>query len=73
MALPLTSFQYHMQMSAQCYLRSIIRRANGEISKAAKLAGVNRTHFYKMLKKYKISTPKRRVNLGNAEWRALGG
>lgn len=37
------------------YLENILRDTNGNVSKAAKIVGVHRTHLYKLLRSYGIS------------------
>ena len=69
------------------YLGRVMKEAGYQVLVAAKLAEKNRTEFYKLLEKYApdlepIPLPKekrrkrryqeRRVNEGNAAWRALG-
>ena len=43
------------------YLKSILRETNGNVSKAAVIAGVHRTHLYKLLHQYDIDPADYRV------------
>lgn len=43
------------------YLKSILRETNGNVSKAAVIAGVHRTHLYKLLRQYDIDPADYRV------------
>lgn len=52
------------------YLREALNKTNGNANKAAKLIGVNRTHFYKLCRRAGVYTSDQRVR-GNAEWQRL--
>lgn len=41
-----------MAQEAVVYLRGVLAQSGGIAGPAAKLAGVNRTHFYKLLKRH---------------------
>ncbi len=71
----------------QQYLTSVLAESNGNVSEAARRAGVFRTHFYKMCERAGIElrplkaidkdvVPHRVIreapDEGNAEWKALG-
>ena len=43
------------------YLKSILSETNGNVSKAAVIAGVHRTHLYKLLHQYDIDPADYRV------------
>ncbi len=61
------------------YLTKALTACDNSVIKAAKLTGINRTHFYKMMRKLGMDTvrvvPGRKVstaNRGNAAWQELG-
>lgn len=60
-----------LQACAHEFFREYLERANGNVTKAAKLAGLNRTHWYWAEKSYNFERKKRNVQ-GNAAWLALG-
>lgn len=68
------TYRDHMRAAAKEYLDSVVKRANGNISLAAKIAGVNRTDFYKKLDRYECEYERkpRARNLGNQAWQELG-
>lgn len=41
-----------MEKAAVDYLRGVLAQSGGRSGTAAKVAGVNRTHFYKLLKRH---------------------
>lgn len=55
----------------RAYLAEILAMHNGNRSKAAAYAGINRTCFYKRMKRCGI--PVRQYKYGNDAWRALEG
>jgi DNA-binding NtrC family response regulator len=81
-----SSLKQYMKEKEREYVQTILDMARGNVSKAGKLAGMNRTAFYKVLarhgvKSYRLSKsgekvikkPNRAPKLwGNAEWQALG-
>lgn len=68
---PLTTFKDHIKIAGQFYLTSVLRRAGGSMTEAARIAGVNRTHFHKLLDAHDIPRRVRPRRRGNAEWREL--
>lgn len=56
------------------YLRELMTQAQGSVTRAAELAGLNRTGLYDILKRNEV--PPRynnpRLNRGNDAWRSLG-
>ena len=52
------------------YLRRVLEYSNGKAYLAALIAGVNRTHFYKLLAQYGVLPP---LEDRRAEWRAQRG
>ncbi len=80
----ITPMKQWMAAKQKEYVVDVIEKSGGNVSKAAKAAGVNRTHFHKVMqahgvhgfrvKKFKESSPKkvRASDYGNAAWRALG-
>lgn len=48
------TFDEFMDAYAAMYLRDVMRECNGVVSHAAKIAGRNRTDFYKVLRRYNI-------------------
>lgn len=58
------------------YLTSVIRSCNGNMAEAARVAGKNRTDFYKLCDRAGISrtkrAPGRKEYGGNEAWKQLG-
>ena len=56
------------------YLRAVMSEAGGKASRAAQIAGINRTDFYNVLKRYGVAPTYNnpRLNRGNAAWQSLG-
>lgn len=46
------TFDEAMAEAAITYLRGALAQCDGKAGAAAKIAGVNRTHFYKLLKRH---------------------
>jgi DNA-binding NtrC family response regulator len=62
------------EFEAQC-IREYLVEAGGSRTKAAELAGENRTAFVRKMAQYGIAepmVPRGRPRRGNAEWQALG-
>jgi DNA-binding phage protein len=57
----------HMAACSRRYLKRTLRRNGDCVEKAAKAAGLNRTHLYRLLEQADIHRRRR----GNAEWQAL--
>jgi DNA-binding NtrC family response regulator len=53
------------------FVRQALAEAGGSPTKAAKSCGLNRTHFYKFMRKLGIA--RGRANKGNVAWQTLGG
>lgn len=62
------TFRQHMQQCAREYLAHLLWRTGGNISRAAHLAGRNRTDMYKILKRYDVKLPNRR----QPRWKEFG-
>lgn len=56
--------------TSQRYLLEIINTCGGNISEAARHAGVSRKHMYRLIGEYNIQTAPR-INRGNEMWRSL--
>lgn len=41
----------------RCYLSSVLSQANGSVSEAARIAGLDRTNFRRLLHRYGIQRP----------------
>jgi DNA-binding NtrC family response regulator len=54
------------------YIKAALKAADGSVVKAARATGINRTHFYKMMRKLGIEAVERGCNKGNAAWQSLG-
>jgi len=52
------------------YLLEVMQLAQGSPRRAARIAGISRGHFHKLLAKHAGS--RRKPAAGNAEWQALG-
>jgi two-component system response regulator GlrR len=52
---PLVSLDQARDQFMRDYLRQILRLAEGNVSRAARLAGRNRTDFYKLLKRHGVA------------------
>lgn len=63
------TYRAHMQAQSEAYLRDVLERARGSITKAAQLAGMNKHTFYSIVRKAKLVQPRRVY--GNASWREL--
>jgi hypothetical protein len=48
--------KYHdyVRLGKQEYLRWVLAQTKGDVTKAAKLADINRTFFYKLMERYEI-------------------
>ena len=58
----------HRRQSDRAYLLGVLDAAGWSVAKAARLAGVNRTHFYELARSCGISLG---ATKGNPQWRAL--
>jgi DNA-binding NtrC family response regulator len=54
------------------YFAHLLYIHEGEVRRAAKAIGMNRTQFYKSIKPLGLYKPKRAVNRGNDNWQRLG-
>lgn len=64
------TYKEHMRAMRAAYLREVLAETGGNVTAAAKRAGLSRTYFYHLLGTAKITVeaPRR----GNAAWQALG-
>jgi transcriptional regulator of acetoin/glycerol metabolism len=63
-----------MEKAARAYIVEVMGIARGSAVTAARIAGINRTHFFKMLRRYRVKLdrwPDTRVNHGNEDYKAL--
>lgn len=62
-----------MRRAGAKYLRSVLAASKGSIRKAAKMAGINRTDFYKKLERHGVALPRlnRCGNKGSKAWQEL--
>lgn len=58
-----------MREAKAAYLRDVLQEAKGCISKAARIAGMNRGNVYRLMGATGIDTRDKR---GNAAWHSLG-
>jgi transcriptional regulator of acetoin/glycerol metabolism len=58
--------------AAREYLKRVLDAAGGNVSRAARVAGVHRSQMYRMLGRYGVQHPVRPASRGNAVWQALG-
>jgi DNA-binding NtrC family response regulator len=54
------------------FVRQALAEAGGSTTKAAQSCGLNRTHFYKFMRKLGFK-PRRTTNKGSTAWQELGG
>ena len=65
------TYRQHMRACARAYLSELLER-HPDARAAAAAAGVNRTHFYVLLKRHGLHEPfDIATRYGNAEWRGL--
>jgi hypothetical protein len=69
------TYREAMIAAHDAYIDKVMKLAGGVVSKAAVIAGKNRTDMYKLVMKsprnFKLEY-RCRVNKGNAEWQRLG-
>lgn len=67
------TYSEHMRGARRQYLLLVLELTSWNTRKAARIAGVHRTAFYKLMQKAGIAAPKasRYANRGNEAWRAL--
>jgi DNA-binding NtrC family response regulator len=53
-------FFEHMHEQGQRYLRDVLRASDGNRAAAARRAGINRTHFYRLLHRFDVYAKKER-------------
>lgn len=66
------TFRERERRDKRAYLLEVMQAAGGVVSKAARLAGVNRTQFYRMLDEHGVTWGKKR-RPGNAAWNGRPG
>ena len=54
------------------YIKDVLAEANNDVNTAARIAGVSRNHFYKLINKCNVPRERIRRSGGNAAWRELG-
>ena len=65
------TYREAMREAACAYLGELLKLHGDNMARAARVAGLNRTHLYNLLRKYEMGTL-RKNNSGNAAWQALG-
>jgi len=60
------TWREHKAAAARQYLCYCLVCADNNVAAAARIAGCNRTHFFRLLRKYVQRKP-----VGNEHWRAL--
>lgn len=55
---PLVTYRDAMQQAGRAYWERTLRAANGNISAASRLAQVNRTNIYRVLRRYGVTVPR---------------
>lgn len=50
------TYRQALQHAARRYLQRVLKRTHGDAAIAAKVAGCNRTTFYRILKRYGLPT-----------------
>lgn len=63
------TLRQHLKEQRRAYLRAVLEETGGNVTKAAKIAGLNRTALHRAVVENKIRAPGRHA--GNAAWRAL--
>lgn len=48
------TYAEHKEQSAREYLARVLHECEGNVSRAARMAGVHRTAFYQLLKRYGV-------------------
>ena len=75
----LLTLDEHLRATERAYWREVFAQTKGNVTKAARISGRNRTAIYKRLQAIEIEVPRpidyrdraRVVPQGNAEWFAL--
>jgi DNA-binding NtrC family response regulator len=67
---PIESYRSYLQLARNEYVRQVLARCGDNVSKAAQMAGMNRTHFYRYLRAAGIDWHNGKH--GNAAWQELG-
>lgn len=49
----------HLAEAARVYLALLLSETNGDVTKAAKIAGVDRTQMYRLFRKYGLAMKRR--------------
>jgi len=62
------SFQDHMRQSAREYLAHVLTACDGNVSRAARVAKINRTYFYKLLARHGVQIKPRK----RGRWEEFG-
>jgi transcriptional regulator of acetoin/glycerol metabolism len=67
------TFTQHLHQAGHTYLAQLMQDCGGNVSLAARIAGRNRTDFYKLLYKYGVRDMKGGPPAhGNTAWQGLG-
>lgn len=56
------TYAEHMDRAAKGYLEELLEHTNGNITHSARIAGVNRTHFYELMARHGF--PRKPVKVG---------
>jgi DNA-binding NtrC family response regulator len=64
-------FKEYTRECQRRYIEDLLRRARGCVSRAARMGGINRTHFYKLMRRHGIPIKRRQARGGNDAWRSL--
>lgn len=51
----MTTYRDALHAAARQYLEQTLKDVNGNVSKAAQTAGMNRSHFYRVLKRHRLA------------------
>jgi transcriptional regulator with GAF, ATPase, and Fis domain len=63
----------HLAQQRRAYLRAVLKEAGGNVSEAARIAGLNRTALHGALVREGIKAPRRQwAARGNSAWQSLG-
>lgn len=62
----------YLMQAGRAYIESVIAECDGDITAAAKMAGRNRTDFYRLMRRHGLEPARSgKGRRGNAQWQAL--